>query len=38
MSGAINAMDISDCGSYIVSGGDDKLVKVRNRKLFCCNY
>jgi WD40 repeat protein len=28
MSGAINAMDISDCGNFIVSGGDDKLVKV----------
>ena len=28
MSGAINAMDISDCGNFVVSGGDDKLVKV----------
>ncbi|XP_075702041.1 cilia- and flagella-associated protein 52 isoform X2 [Rhinoderma darwinii] len=28
MSGAINGMDISDCGSHFVTGGDDKLVKL----------
>lgn len=28
LSGAINSMDISDDGKYLVSGGDDKLVKV----------
>ena len=29
MTGAINSLDISGDGQFFVSGGDDKLVKVR---------
>ena len=29
MSGSVNALDISSGGTYFVSGGDDKLIKVR---------
>ena len=30
LSGSVNTMDISTDGTYFVSGGDDKLIKVRD--------
>lgn len=33
-SGSINGMDLTSDGKYFVTGGDDKIVKVRKR-LFC---
>jgi cilia- and flagella-associated protein 52 len=33
LSGSVNALDISTDGTYFVSGGDDKLIKVTNRVL-----
>lgn len=32
-SGSINGMDISACGQYFVSGGDDCLIKVSTNPL-----
>ncbi len=29
LSGSVNALDVSSTGKYFVSGGDDKLIKVK---------
>jgi len=29
LSGSVNAMDINSDGTYFVTGGDDKMIKVR---------